>query len=143
MHQGGLLASQEMNVARCAPVATSLMRTWVLVLVASSVLAISLGLSLLWQEPHWLARAGSLVAILGLILMFKRNLLCVIDGTEADLIEKLHYSPPMPEPGTALYEQEIKRARRILRDEYLGLGVSIIGTIVWGYGDLLIGLAIF
>ncbi len=118
--------------------ATYMMKTWVMVFMALCFLGVSLGLSLLWQDPGWFGRAGSLVAVLGLILMLKRNLLCITDRSEAALVEKLHYSPPMPQPGTERYVQEVERARRILRDEYFGFVLSITGTVTWGYGDLLV-----
>lgn len=116
------------------------MRTWVMVLVALSVLGVSVVVAIAARDPEWFARAGSLVTIIGLTLMVKRNLLCVHGNTEEALVEKLHYSPSMPQPGTERYERELARARRILRDEALGLTLSITGTITWGYGDLLIGL---
>ena len=78
-----------------------LMKTWVMVLMALSILVVSLALSLVWREAEWVARAGSLVAVIGLVLILKNNLLCVTDRTEAALIEKLHYRSPVPEPGTA------------------------------------------
>lgn len=43
----------------------------------------------------------------------------------------------MPEEDSKEYIKALKKARLIMRDEYLGILLTIIGTVIWGYGDLL------
>lgn len=120
-----------------------LINTWVIGGVASGAAAGSLVLSLVTGEPHWFARSGSVVTVFGLLLLIKHSVLCAGTDIESAMLEKLHYRRGYAPPtrGTAAYERDIRHTRRILIDEMLGFMMSLIGTVIWGYGDLLIAVA--
>lgn len=120
----------------------SMMDTRVIMAGAVMVLGISAMMSFVLGEAEWFGRAGSIVTVLGLILMVKQNLLCAATDIDTAIIEKPHHNTPAPRRGTALYASELARARRILRNEMLGFCTLMVGTVTWGYGDLLIGLAL-
>jgi len=122
--------------------ATLMLDTRLLLLMAAAILATSLIGAVATGDAHWFGRAGSLTTIFGLILMLKNNLLCAGRDNEAALVEKLHFSEPPPKPGTSRYVQAVRRARRILFDEYVGFMTTLLGTVIWGYGDLILGMLV-
>jgi hypothetical protein len=93
-------------------------------------LTITLGLfgSLFSWQWHWFARSGALMVAAGILLTGTQ----FIEGgrkqkkifTEAELDK----APPIKQ----LYDDTVKR----LFWEYTGFWLLIIGTLIWGFGDL-------
>ena len=117
-----------------------LINTWVVGGIAGGITAGSLALSTMTGDPHWFARSGSIMTVSGLLLLVKHSVLCAGTDLESAMMEKLHYSRRRPPPirGTADYEKDMRHTRRILMDEMLGFAMSLTGTVIWGYGDLLL-----
>lgn len=117
-----------------------LINTWVVGGIAGGMTAGSLVLSTVTGDPQWFARSGSILTVFGLLLLVKHSVLCAGTDLESAMMEKLHYrrgeAPPVP--GTATYERDLRHTRRILMDEFAGFAMSLIGTVIWGYGDLLL-----
>lgn len=130
-------AGQTMNDVR-----QFMMRTWTIIAMAVMVLTASAMAAFMSGDAEWFARAGSLATVFGLVLMLRQNLLCAAGDIDTAIIEKLHHNTPPPAPGTAAYEHDVARARRIVRDEMLGFSITLLGTVTWGYGDLLMGLMV-
>jgi hypothetical protein len=93
------------------------------------VMVISLGVTLYTYQGHWFARSGSLVTIGGLLrsgrALFRQS---IWDGAAVDL-------------GRITKEELEDRERRNRNDDLfaaqLGLYMALLGTLVWGYGDLI------
>lgn len=117
-----------------------MINTWIIIAIATGAVGISLLVSLASGDTQWFSRAGSVATVLGLLLLIKHNVLC--SGTDlADaMAEKLHYRRMRapPPPGSKQYREDLRRTRRILFDEFTGFMITIIGTVIWAYGDLLI-----
>ncbi|WP_440995970.1 hypothetical protein [Arhodomonas sp. SL1] len=56
------------------------------------------------------------------------------------MIERLQFRRERPphRPGSTGYHEAMGRARQIISDELLGFMVLLVGTVIWGYGDLLL-----
>lgn len=117
-----------------------LINTWAITGVTAVAVSASLYASVVSGDPGWFARAGSVVTVLGLLLLIKHSVLCAGMDLEDAMMEKLHYrrerSPPSP--GSSRYLAELAHTRRILLDEFLGFGITLFGTVIWGFGDLLV-----
>lgn len=119
-----------------------LINTWVIGAVAGGITGGSLALSTMTGDPQWFARSGSIMTVSGLLLLVKHSVLCAGTDLESAMMEKLHYSRRRAPPirGTDDYEKDMRHTRRILMDEIAGFSMSLIGTVIWGYGDLLLRL---
>ncbi|WP_070988866.1 hypothetical protein [Halofilum ochraceum] len=117
-----------------------LINTWAVGGIAIGITAGSLTLSTATGDPQWFARSGSIMTVFGLLLLVKHSVLCAGADLESAMMEKLHYrrghAPPVR--GTVAYERDLSHTRRILMDEFGGFTMSLIGTVIWGYGDLLL-----
>lgn len=102
-----------------------------LVLFVSFIYATSSG------DSQWFSRGGSVATILGLLLTIKHSVLSVSRDIHSVVKEKFHYAVWAPERDSKEYEDNIAVARRIIRDEYMGIVLTVVGTIFWGYGDLI------
>ena len=116
-----------------------LINTWVAGTIAVGTVSVSAGLTLATGETHWFARAGAILTIVGMLLLIKHSVLCAGMDLHEAMAEKLHYrrGRAPPTPGTARYAAELRHTRRILFDEFLGFGMTLTGTVIWAYGDLL------
>lgn len=121
-----------------------LINTWVVGGIAMATLATTATVAVTAGDPEWFARGGSITTVLGLLLLVKHQVLCAGADLESAMIEKLHYRrrTVVPIAGTEHYKAEIKHVRRILMDEFLGFGLTLVGTVIWGFGDLLLGLVL-
>ena len=115
-----------------------LLNSWVLVAIATIVCVASLVYSLASHDPQWFGRAGSVVTIVGLLLTIKHGILSGARDDKSIVMERFHYANFAPEESSAEFKQQLAAARHILRDEYLGLLITVIGTAIWGYGDVLL-----
>lgn len=117
-----------------------LINTWAVAGVVGGITAGSLVFSMMTGEPQWFARSGSIMTVSGLLLLVKHSVLCAGTDLESAMMEKLHYrrGRAPPTPGTDEYEKDMRHTRRILMDEIAGFAMSLVGTVIWGYGDLLL-----
>lgn len=115
------------------------LNTWLLVTLAAAALAASLVGSALTEESHWFARSGAVVTVLGLLLTIKHNVLSSSRDINAIVAEKRHYAYFAPDKDSPVHQKDLQMARHIMRDEYLGLAFTVVGTVVWGYGDIVYG----
>jgi len=136
-----MLSTRETGVTQreATTVRNILINTWGVAIVAVGTLGVSLVTSLATGNPDWVSRAGSIMTLSGLLLLVKHSVLCAGTDLESAMLEKLHYrrSEAPPRPGTAAYHADLRHTRRILVDEFFGFALSVIGTVIWGYGDLL------
>lgn len=114
-----------------------LLNSWILLLLIVSTVAVSLYYSISTNDFTWFGRSGSLATIFGLLLTLKHHILSTSRDIESVVNEKFHYAVWAPSEESPEYQEDIKSAKKILRDEYIGVFVTIAGTIIWGYGDLL------
>ncbi len=121
-----------------------LINTWAVTGIAGSVVAVSAIASVTTGNTEWFGRAGSIATVLGLLLLVKHSVLCAGYDLEDAMAEKLHYRRDRPPPtlGSPRYLADLRHTRRILFDEFLGFGVTLVGTLIWGYGDLLLGFVL-
>lgn len=99
--------------------------TWLLVVVAMVVLFGNYLLSMTISEPHWFQRSGSIVVLLGVLMAARR----VVRLGKNYQDEDWNLPDETPEGKRVLLDQ---------RSEFIiGPIVAVIGTVVWGFGDLL------
>ena len=92
--------------------------------------------SIICNDYSWFSRAGSLITISGLLLTLKHHILSSSRNINTVMLEKFHYAVYAPSEGTERYRQDKSAAMKIMRDEYIGVIITVIGTVIWGYGDL-------
>ena len=103
----------------------------------AAVLSAGLGLwaSVATDDWMWFARSGAVMTALGLVLASRKILIA-----RADLVALL---ADMERADGAERTARLDSFKRLQRDldrqvmEKLGFGLLIVGTIVWGFGDLL------
>ena len=105
---------------------TLLSNTWLNCFTAIAVLSGNLVYSIVTNEAHWFQRSGSIVVLLGVLIVARRVI----------RLGKDHQNEDWNLPNETV---EGKRVLLDQRSEYvIGPIVAVIGTMVWGYGDLLL-----
>ncbi len=92
------------------------------------ILIVSLILSKRLNDPTLFSRSGSLITLLGIIIEYRRIMLIdkaneSKDGTPVSLVQTRKLFNISPEDRT---------------NRLIGNIIVIIGTIIWGYGDLFV-----
>ena len=103
-----------------------LRRSKIALYVAFLILSISLAADILnsqQEKYYWLQRSGSLVAILSATAEFWLSQIYAV----------IH---PSPSSYVAEDKWNIKYGSKYKTLSYLGLAFLILGTIIWGYGDI-------
>ena len=116
----------------------AVLNTWVVTFAAVFVLVVSLVLASVTADDQLVSRAGSLIVVLGLLLTLKHSVLSKSRDIDSIVKERFHYAVYAPDPDSPEAAADKAAARLMLRDEYLGLSTTIIGSVVWGYGDLIL-----
>lgn len=114
-----------------------LLNTFFVVVLVLTSSVISFWYSLETGDFVWFSRAGSIVTVFGILLTVKHNILSNSRDLESVVMEKNNYAKYAPKKGSDKYTEHENSAKGIIRDEYVGILITILGTIVWGYGDLL------
>jgi hypothetical protein len=94
--------------------------------------------SLTTNEFAWFSRSGSIITVLGIMLTIKHNIFSESRDIKSVVKEKNHYANYSQCEKSDEYKVLEDRAKIIIRDEYLGAALTIVGTAIWGYGDLLV-----
>jgi hypothetical protein len=113
------------------------LNTWVLLAVALASLALSAFAAISSCNATWLGRSGSVVTVVGLLITIKHTVLSKSRNPHDVVMEKNHYANWAPDGDSPEYASAVRTAAQILRDERLGLSLTVLGTALWGYGDLL------
>lgn len=108
-----------------------------LIFLASAVLGTSIWYSIITGDFSWLSRSGSVVTVLGLLLTIKNGIFSETRDIESVVLEKNHYARWAPEDDSNEYREHVKYAKKVIREEYIGFGITVVGTVIWGYGDLI------
>lgn len=85
----------------------------------------------------WVSRSGSVITVLGIMLTIKHSIFSNARDLQSVVREKNHYAVFAPDQSSDMYREHEAHAKIVIRDEYLGASLTIFGTIIWGYGDLL------
>lgn len=97
-----------------------------MVFLAISVLFGNYYYSAAANEPHWFQRSGSIVVLLGVLIAARRIIRLGKNYQNEDW--------NLPDKSS-----EGKRVLLDQRSEFIiGPIIAVIGTVVWGYGDLLL-----
>ena len=100
-----------------------LSNTWLVCFTAIAVLGGNLYYSIITSEAQWFQRSGSIVVLLGVLIVARRVIRLGKDHQNED------WNLPNETP-------EGKRVLLDQRSEYvIGPIIAVIGTVVWGYGD--------
>ena len=123
--------------APSAEAASHSLRRVVRSFVATGVLAsaLSLWLSIATGDWTWFSRSGAILTALGLVMASRKILIA-----RADLVALLS---DMERTDGAERTARLESFKRLQRDldrqvmEKAGFALLLIGTLIWGYGDLL------
>lgn len=116
-------------------------RHWGILIITAVILALTVGRAIKAQDALEIARAGALVVIAGLLSL-------IIEYLEAKNTRKLWDTVDKSLPGSIkqkhldnIINSQIDSAKSVaLR---VSIGVSIIGTLVWAYGDQMLACELF
>ena len=102
------------------------------------VITISIWLSLRMQDWTWFSRSGSLIVIIGIFLTSTQ----VIENSQRLHARKRHYENNFGRDyASDIKSHTLDNSRHHDEDVWesglRGLYLLIVGTIIWGYGDLL------
>jgi hypothetical protein len=92
------------------------------------------------NDFSWLGRSGSIITVLGILLTIKHSIFSESRDIKSVVKERNHYAVYAPDESSEAYKKHEAHAKLIIRDEYLGAAFTIVGTIIWGYGDLLVAV---
>jgi hypothetical protein len=95
----------------------------------------SLWLSVATADWTWFARSGAILTALGLVLASRKILIA-----RADLVALLADMESADGTARTVRLESFKRLQRDLDRQVMekaGFGLLIVGTLIWGYGDLL------
>lgn len=105
--------------------------------LAAAVLCMAAGLWLSIETTDWMwfARSGAVLTALGLVLASRKILIA-----RADLVALLGDMERVDGAERTVRLESFKRLQRDLDRQVMekaGFGLLIVGTLVWGFGDLL------
>lgn len=95
----------------------------------------SMAAAFILNEDLWVSRFGSLATLAGLLLTIKHKLLSQPRDIRSIVSEMNHLSEETCDKESEQYKTLLKAAESSLRDEKIGLVVTVFGTVIWGYGD--------
>lgn len=113
-----------------------LLNTWFVVILICAVAAISLYCSFQLSDFSWFGRSGSIITIFGILLTIKHSIFSPSRDSAAVVRETQSYAKFAPEKDSDIYKEQLASAKTVIRDEYIGFTITIVGTGIWGYGDL-------
>jgi hypothetical protein len=101
-----------------------------------SVLAIAVGGMSLYFDfylkvPHWFQRSGSIITILGAILSARK---LISKGIKESIESEYVCSGGDSETD---FSEIAAEAKKNVQSAYIGIFFIIIGTVIWGYGDII------
>lgn len=104
-----------------------------LLTMAIGVAVIGIAASLVAGEWHWFARSGAVVVLIGVLMSARK---CVRVGFEG-----LLQDPTAVDCNPSLQASEHKNTEKEHNQDIgaaqRGIWVAVVGTIIWGFGDLL------
>lgn len=109
---------------------------WLVLVISTSFVFISLALSHVTDKWHWFSRSGAIATIAGVLLSVRP----LVRMGRADWIQYIStidggHIIPTPE------ETEAKRQAVLdAKAAQIGVFLAVAGTLIWAYGDLLGGL---
>jgi len=114
-----------------------ILNTWIIVLLIMLVGGLSFYYAINSQEFLWVSRSGSIITVLGILLTIKHKIFNDSSFIHSLISEIIKSPTRTPYQGSDIYHHQLKHTKYRMRDEYLGFAITIAGTVIWGYGDLL------
>ena len=107
-------------------------------ILSFSVCAISIWMSLRYQNWIWFSRSGSIIVIIGIVLTSSH----IIENSAKLNARRRHHDNNFDRDFAGESKQDtLKYSRRhdedIWESSLRGLYLLIAGTLIWGYGDLI------
>ena len=103
-----------------------------LLAVALGVAVIGIAASLAAGEWHWFSRSGAVVVLVGVLISARKCVRIGFEGLYQD-VTAIDCGPSLqasePESTSKERGQDIRAAQR-------GIWVAVVGTLMWGFGDL-------
>lgn len=92
--------------------------------------------SITTHEWHWFGRSGSIVVLFGGILSSRRLIRMGLENffKHETTVNGGHFTPTEEE------KEAEKQLRKDIQAAQIGICVIIVGTLIWGFGDLLSGM---
>ncbi len=107
--------------------------TWLLVALAFLWLIIWCWVAATSSEPHWVQRAGSVVVVIGVVIA-ARPIFRLGYRKWLQSLRVADYGHIMPGPEEL--EEDRQRGVDEIAQKIVGPIVALVGTLIWGYGDL-------
>lgn len=77
------------------------------------------------------------MTVMGLLLTIKHTIFSDSRNIHKVVKERENFAVTAPPEETKEYTKLLKKAEKSIFDEYVGFTLTILGTFIWGYGDLL------
>jgi hypothetical protein len=122
------------HTAKCSPKFRSyLSKIWLLELIAFLIVFISITSSYTTGKWHWFGRSGAWLTIIGVILSARPLIRMGFNQwlQSKSIIDLGSINPTIEEIEKEKQENQDNKAFNI------GIKMSIIGTLIWAYGDLI------
>ena len=103
------------------------------IIIPTCAISASLIASLITEEWHWFGRSGAIVTMAGVILSVRP---VVRRGFNEWLKQQDEIDYGSLDDNTAKEIEEKRQVRLDLIASYIGMFMTMIGTLIWGYGDL-------
>jgi len=106
----------------------------ILSIIPLGILLISLIVSIKSKNFKWLQRSGSIVTIFGTLLLLR---VTITANFEQEFIKRTNYAFWASDKESKERKEQEKDIKKEIDLERFGLAMVLVGTVIWGYGDLL------
>jgi len=97
-------------------------------------LIISLVVSIKSKEFKWFQRVGAILTIFGTLFILKHTIMSTL---EQEVINRHGYARYAPSKKSQEMKEQTNKVSNALKMEKISIIMTMLGTIIWGYGDLI------
>ena len=113
-----------------------LLNIWTFTITMIFVGVISFAYAIHTNEFLWISRSGSIITVLGIMLTIRNSNFFDSRDLKRIVRGKNHYAVYSLEEDSVIHKQLEAHVNLVTRDKCIGAFFTIVGTVIWGYGDL-------